>query len=363
MRLNHYTLLWLISACAQSRRAEVSPQPERTATDFSTVNLSDTIEDPAYASAGEQLAKTAGALLVGKAAPLAVLNTIDGETIDLANVYGAKPVYIKFWATWCTPCRQQMPAFQQLYKTLGDQIQFVALNIGLSDDLASIRRFRETYGITMPVVVDDGRLAQLFNLRVTPQHVLIGRDARIAYFGHADNQALAESVQRVLNQPISRPPVRESGPSAQLVQTPSDLTVTTTSGARVSLTTATPGRLRGVVLFSSWCEWYLATSRPATARACAARRLAVEQLAGVDRGVDWIGVAGGPWATTEDLASYQQTHKVTIPLALDSDGSVFRHFEIRDIPTVILLDRGHIVRTVGPDDGELAAAISALRPR
>src|SRR5690606_7879728 len=56
---------------------------------------------------GERRARTAGASLIGRPGPVAVLETIDGTKIDLAELYGKKPVYLKFWATWCVPCRQQ----------------------------------------------------------------------------------------------------------------------------------------------------------------------------------------------------------------------------------------------------------------
>ena len=362
-------LLLLGTACQQSQPSGNATQTAaadgETATDFSAVNLSDTTEDPAYEAPGEDLAKSAGAALVGKTAPVAVMQTIDGKTVDLGQVYGKKPVYIKFWATWCVPCRQQMPAFEKLYQTMGDKIEVIALNIGLSDDVASIRTFQKKYGITMPVVMDDGHLAQLFNLRVTPQHVLIGRDAKFAYFGHAENKALADAVQTVLNQPVSAAPVLQAAVAEKAYKVGdvvSGLATTTMTGTKVALAGAAPGRLRGVMFFSSWCEWYLEKSRPGTSKACARAREAVEKLSGKDTGVDWVAISGGPWATEQDLADYKKNNKVSFPLALDSSGSLFRAFGIRDIPTVVLIDSsGKIVKMVSPTDTDLAGAVQAAR--
>jgi peroxiredoxin len=352
---------------ARSQAVEAGIGSGSTATDLSGVKVSDTVEDPATASAGEDLAREASVPMLGKPAPVALLTTIDGDTIDLGRVYGTKPVYLKFWATWCTPCRQQMPAFQSRYEKLGDKIQVVAVNIGLSDDIDSIRAVRKKYGLTMPIVMDDGRLARLFNLKVTPQHVLIGRDARVAYFGHAENNNLDDAVQRVLSQPPSLKPIVQTPVAERTYKTGdviSGLIVTTTQGAKASLVANGSGRLRGVMYFSSWCEWYLEKSRPATAKACARSREAVERLATKDNGVDWIGIAGGPWSTAQDLADYRKRYNVTIPLALDLSGSLFRAFGIRDIPTIVLIDSsGRIIRVIASSEENLEALVESAKAR
>ncbi len=367
MNVKYCMLLFLlVTACSRQANpgatvSAASSSVDKTATQFGAVNLKDTTEDKSYAAPGEDLAKTAGTDLIGKAAPVVIMTTIDGQTVDLAKVYGRRPVYLKFWATWCIPCRQQMPAFQKLYEALGDKMQFVALDIGLSDDLPSIRSFREKYDIKMPIVVDDGHLAQLFNLKVTPQHVLIGRDARFAYFGHAENKSLDDAVQRVLSEQGSTPVKLNAAVAVRAFKTGDGvggLVATTTSGHEVALAGAGPGRLRGVLFFSSWCEWYLEKTRPVTAAACARARQSIERLSANVKGVDWIGIAGGPWATAQDLATYTRKHNIKIPLALDMSGKLFRAFGIRDIPTVALIDStGTIVKVVGPDDANLGKAV------
>src|ERR1700687_6047134 len=103
----------------------------------------DEVEDPAYAAEGEQLGKVAAAGLIGQPAPAVSVTTIDGEKIDLAKLYGHKPVYLKFWATWCVPCRQQMPGFEKLYQSLGDRIQVIAVDFGFNDDEAAVRAYRQ----------------------------------------------------------------------------------------------------------------------------------------------------------------------------------------------------------------------------
>lgn len=75
--------------------------------------------DSSYDAEGKRRAQNAGASLIGQPGPVAILKTVDGEEIDLSQYYGKKPVYLKFWATWCVPCLQQMPGFEKTQQALG----------------------------------------------------------------------------------------------------------------------------------------------------------------------------------------------------------------------------------------------------
>jgi len=313
---------------------------------------------------GELRAEGAGAHTIGTLGPALAVKTLDGDTIDLAALYGTKPVYLKFWATWCIPCRKQMPGFERIYETVGDRMQVIAVDAGLSDDEASVRAFREQYGLRMPVVVDDGRLAAALDLQVTPQHVLIGRDGRIAYVGHQDGDKLAEAIQKVLSEPGAHSPVVGRAVAIRPAFRPGDLvqglTATTTDGTVVPLGRSSDGRPRGVVLFSTWCESYLENSRPETSQACRRVREEVDQLM-ANSDVAWLGVVNGLWTSGKDVVDYQSETHAKLPLVLDVDGALFRAFGVHQMPTVALLDpEGRLVRLVGPEDRDLAAAVRAL---
>ncbi|HEY2677645.1 MAG TPA: TlpA disulfide reductase family protein [Steroidobacteraceae bacterium] len=91
---------------------------------------------------GEELAKTAGRAILGAPAPRIALKTIDGETIDLGSLYGRKAVYLKFWATWCVPCRQQMPHFEHTYETASSDLAVIAIDVGFNDSLEAVQAYR-----------------------------------------------------------------------------------------------------------------------------------------------------------------------------------------------------------------------------
>jgi thiol-disulfide isomerase/thioredoxin len=297
--------------------------------------------EPAKASAtqakaptGQDLAEEAGASLIGKYAPPITLTTLDGQKIDLSKLYGKKPVYLKFWATWCVPCRLQMPHFENAERTMGRDIQVVAVNAGFNETQDAVRRYRETMGLTMPIVIDDGRLADALHLRVTPQHVVIGRDGRILYVGH-----LADArVDQALAQAIAEPPAAsvEAGatPGRGRLQPPALKTL-----AGQALTLRDGARPTVIFFFSPWCESYLQSSRPAMAQACLKARDDVARLAPAQVGVRWIGAAAGLWATGQDLAQYQSQHPMPMPVALDETGGFFRSFRVADVPSFVVLDR------------------------
>jgi len=297
---------------------------------------------------------------VGLAGPNAVLKTIDGQTIDLSTFYGHKPVYLKFWATWCVPCRQQMPGFEHDYEMLGEQIAFVALNAGFDDTESVVQAYRRELGMRMPIVIDDGRLAAALNLRVTPQHIVIGRDGRILYVGHLADARLQAALQAALAESGGVTSGRELAVERiyRVGDSPRDLSAVTTSGAVFPVVGATTDpRPRALVFFSPWCESYLAKSRPQISQDCRRVREEMNRLA--PRGdARWLGIASGLWASAKDLSDYQKDPGTQVPLTLDADGRLFRAFGVHDVPTVILLDaQGRIVRELGPEDTDLESAL------
>jgi thiol-disulfide isomerase/thioredoxin len=310
----------------------------------------------AAADDGAARAARAGQTLIGRPAPAAVLRTLDGRTIDLAALYGRKPVYLKFWATWCVPCREQMPGFERIYRQYGKRIDVVAVNVGFSETEADVRAYRTRLGLTMPIALDDGSLGRRLNLRVTPQHVLIGADGRIAYVGHLDDAALHAALDKAAAAPpVAAPRVFRVGDKVDGID------LATLDGQPAGVGTA--GKPRALVFFSPWCETYLSASRPATAHACRRVREDATRLA-QKGGADWLAVAAPLWTSPAELAAYGRAHPGTPPLALDRDGAAFAAFGIRAIPSVVLLDAGgRVARVLGPDERGIDQALRAIAKR
>jgi thiol-disulfide isomerase/thioredoxin len=304
--------------------------------------------DSASAPTGQERAESAGKGLVGSPAPRRVLKTIDGQQIDLGSLYGKKAVYLKFWATWCVPCREQMPHFERTFENAGPDLAVIAINIGFNDTLADVKDYRGKMGIRMPIVIDDGSLAEAFNLKVTPQHVIIGRDGRIEYVGHLANERLdsalvtARTTSAAVAGAGSAAPVDSRG--YNIGDKLPEISVLTLDDRHFQLRPGA-GKQRTVLVFlSPWCESYLATSRPGLAADCREVREKVDALAG-KMNARWLGIASGLWATRGDLADYRDKHKVSIALTLDDSGVLFRKFRVMNVPTVLVADEnGRIVQ-------------------
>ncbi len=132
--------------------------------------------DPAgNAGAGGVPAPQAGFL-----APDFTLKTPEGETFTLSKLQG-KAVLINLWATWCPPCRAEMPAIQKLYDEYKDRgLVVLAVNSTVQDDPFAIAPFIEEYRLTFPILLDEtGEVSQAYQLRSLPSSYFIRRDGII----------------------------------------------------------------------------------------------------------------------------------------------------------------------------------------
>jgi thiol-disulfide isomerase/thioredoxin len=302
---------------------------------------------------GQQRAQAAGRAILGTPAPRLVLKTIDGDAIDLGSLYGKQAVYLKFWATWCVPCRQQMPHFQHAYETAGADLAVIAIDVGFNDSVEAIRAYRQKLGITMPIVFDDGSLAAAFHLRVTPTHIVIGRDGRIRYIGHlADGEldaALIAARAPAGLGPQTAAAVNETRrpPWPLGICCPRSPCKLSMAGASNFGAGAAPHSLTVLVFLSPWCESYLATTRPEAAANCRSAREQFGELS-ADPRIRWLGVASGLVGERRGrCVAIARMNKITIPLTLDSSGEIYRLFRVNDVPTVLIADSGgRIVRRI-----------------
>jgi cytochrome c biogenesis protein CcmG, thiol:disulfide interchange protein DsbE len=113
---------------------------------------------------------------MGEAAPPITGTALDGTHVDLAAFRG-RPVIVNFWASWCTPCRDEFPLFKDRLATLGpaDGLEIVGIMYKDQADLA--RAFLADFGATWPTVTDpDGALAAAYRVAAPPQTYFIDKE-------------------------------------------------------------------------------------------------------------------------------------------------------------------------------------------
>jgi peroxiredoxin len=116
----------------------------------------------------------------GFSAPDFVLSTQDGVQVSLEDLEG-KPLIINFWASWCPPCRAEMPAFQQVYQEYSDQgLMIAAVNMTHQDSLADINNFVDQNQLSFPILMDEqGLVSKQYNIHSLPTTFFIDSSGTI----------------------------------------------------------------------------------------------------------------------------------------------------------------------------------------
>jgi thiol-disulfide isomerase/thioredoxin len=121
-----------------------------------------------------QTSATPGVAQVGAPAPQIALPVVGGGTSDLSSERG-KVVLVNFWATWCEPCKSEMPGLQQLADELGNQ-PFRLYSVDLQEDAAQIQSFEQQYALNLYAVIDeDGNATRAYGVRALPSTFLVDK--------------------------------------------------------------------------------------------------------------------------------------------------------------------------------------------
>ena len=133
-----------------------------------------------------------GAVATQAAAPDFTLRSMTRPNLRLAEQRG-RVVMVNFWATWCGPCRQEMPQLDKLYQKYKSS-GFVLLGVNVDDDVRKAAEVAAKLGVTFPVLLDtDKAVSKLYDLSTMPSTVLIDRDGKVRYLhrgylaGYEDN--------------------------------------------------------------------------------------------------------------------------------------------------------------------------------
>lgn len=150
---------------------------------------------------------------VGTSAPDFAFATLDGDTLSLDDFEG-RTVLVNVWATWCGPCRMEMPSMQRLYdQTSRDDLEILAVSIdarlGEFDPAGrpggDIRSFADSLGLTFPILLNPrGDIQRTYQTTGVPETFLIGPDGQIrrkvAGGTEWDSEGHLEQIQRLIQE-------------------------------------------------------------------------------------------------------------------------------------------------------------------
>jgi thiol-disulfide isomerase/thioredoxin len=103
---------------------------------------------------------------------------------------------VNFWATWCEPCRDEMPSLERLRASLAGQ-PFEVLAVNLGEPVGRIERFLERMPLGFPMLLDrDTAVAKAWKARVVPATYVVGRDGRIRYVRYGELDWASEPVRK-----------------------------------------------------------------------------------------------------------------------------------------------------------------------
>lgn len=138
----------------------------------------------------------------GKLAANFTLKDLKGDEISLTSLRG-KVVFLNVWATWCAPCREEMPSIESLYKNFKGDGDFVVLAVSQDTDGGSVRPFVEQNHLQFTVLLDPrNEVGELYDVNGIPETFIIGRDGRIVahHVGPYDwsNADIREALQELI---------------------------------------------------------------------------------------------------------------------------------------------------------------------
>ena len=138
----------------------------------------------------------------GFLAPEFTLESLAGDQISLSDVRG-KIIVLNLWASWCPPCRAEMPALQRVYQENHERgLEVLAVNITAQDNLTAVEAFVQEFNLTFPILLDtSGKVGKAYLMRAFPTTFFIDQKGviqRVIVGGPMSEVTLQSTVDRML---------------------------------------------------------------------------------------------------------------------------------------------------------------------
>lgn len=136
-------------------------------------------------------------LPIGTAAPAAAVQDLDGQPVDLAQLFGRKPVLLEFWATWCPLCAALMPRIQAAHAKYGERVDFVEIAVGVNENRAAVQRHAAEHHYPFRFLWDAaGAAVRAYNAPTTSYVVVVNAAGHVVYTGTGSDQDIEAAIRR-----------------------------------------------------------------------------------------------------------------------------------------------------------------------
>ena len=137
-------------------------------------------------------------LAIGSTAPSAMLQTLDGKTVDLATV-AKGPAVIEFWATWCENCEHLLPAMKKAAAMYGSKVKFVAVAVSINQSVNRVKLHVAKYGVPGEQLFDTkGEASDKWDAAATSYVVVLDRKGKVVYTGVGGDQNIEAAIKKAL---------------------------------------------------------------------------------------------------------------------------------------------------------------------
>ena len=134
---------------------------------------------------------------VGNKAPSAILETLDGKAADLGAWVGKEPVFLEFWATWCSNCRQLEPQLVKLQKQYAGKVRFVGVAVSVNQSPELVKRYVALHSLQGEQLYDrKGFAGDAYEVPATSYVVVINAKGVVVYTGVGGKQDLAAAIAK-----------------------------------------------------------------------------------------------------------------------------------------------------------------------
>ena len=270
--------------------------------------------------------------------------TFEKQPVSLQALIGKKPVYLKFWATWCLECRHELPSLENTYQKYSDKIAIFAVNLNINETDEAIRSLQQKNKLTIPILMDNnGTIAGNFEFKGTPFHVLINKQGKVVYTTYKDDEQLVQQLALLASEK----------------STIASEAATATNIAPAAL----PSKGTALVYFSAtWCDWYMKDIHPEMTSNCINAVELVDNIYRSNPKIQLQAYVTHLWTEQADVTDYVKKFAIPYPVNIDNNNQQFRQLKANEYPTLIVLKDGKEVNrfTSFDNTGKTQKEVEAL---